>query len=151
MQYIQFNWMLIMLWFTNNDVVTILIFVGNIQCNPVVCSSYSFFRSQNWTLLVQVVFSNVAKLKKVKIEDALVILVERWRPKSHMFHWWIHNHLRRCCSWTGFMHWWKTSYWANILWLGTNVHRIYSCYSPRECTGGTLKLKWLKENMLTLQ
>ena len=31
------------------------------------------------------------------------------------------------------------------------MHKIYRCYSLRECTGGsTLKLKWLKEHMLTL-
>jgi len=46
----------------------------------------------------------------------------------------MHNHIGRCFSSTGFMHWWKTSYWSNILWLGINVHRIYRCCSPRECT-----------------
>ncbi|KAG4927585.1 hypothetical protein JHK85_054071 [Glycine max] len=38
-------------------------------------------------LLVQVEFSDVAKLRKVKIDDVLVtILVERWRPESYAFH-----------------------------------------------------------------
>ena len=38
-------------------------------------------------LLVQVRFSDVAKLRQVKIDDALVsALVERWRLESHTFH-----------------------------------------------------------------
>ena len=38
-------------------------------------------------VMVQVEFSNVAKLKQVKIDDALVTaLVERWGPESNMFH-----------------------------------------------------------------
>ena len=38
-------------------------------------------------LLVQVRFSDVAKLGQVKIDNTLVtVLVERWRPESHTFH-----------------------------------------------------------------
>jgi len=43
--------MLIMLWFTNNDVVTILIFVGNRLFNPIICLGYAFSRSHNWTFV----------------------------------------------------------------------------------------------------
>ena len=39
------------------------------------------------SLLVQVEFSDVAKLKQVKINEALVAtLVERWRRESHTFY-----------------------------------------------------------------
>ena len=38
--------------------------------------------------LIQVEFLDIAKLKQIKIDDALVTtaLVERWRSKSHTFH-----------------------------------------------------------------
>jgi len=79
--------MLIMLWFTNDNVVIIWF----LQVINDVIQSYAQVMPSPVPivkpLLVQVEFSDVAKLRKVKIDDVLVtILVERWRLESYAFH-----------------------------------------------------------------
>jgi len=40
---------------------------------------------------------------------------------------------------------------AQHIMISNKCAQTYRCCSPKECTSGiTLKLKWLKENMLTL-
>ena len=106
-------------------------------------------------LLVQAEFSDVAKLGQVKIDNALVIaLVERWRPASHTFH----LPVGEC-----------TITLKDVdLQLGLSIDDrpitgpTYSNWE-QTCTkyigvvpknnalkGLTLKLKWLKEHMLTV-
>ena len=95
------------------------------------------------SLMVQAEFSDVVKLGQIKTDDALVTtLVERWRPESHAFHLLVGE-----CTIT----------LKDVsLQLGLRIDGKLVIGSTgvvhlkNALVGSTPKLKWLKENMLTL-
>ncbi|KAL5142177.1 Serine/threonine-protein phosphatase 7 long form [Glycine soja] len=106
-------------------------------------------------LLVQARFSDVTKLGKVKIGNVLMTtLVERWRPESHMFH----LHVGECtitsedvalqlCLHVDDGPIIGPTYYD---WEQMCVEYIGVVPLENALVGSTLKLKWLKEHMLTL-
>ena len=106
-------------------------------------------------LLVQARFSDVTKLGKVKIGNVLMTtLVERWRPESHMFHLLVGEctitledvALQLCLHVDDGPIIGPTYYdWEQMC-----VEYIGVVPLENALVGSTLKLKWLKEHMLTL-
>ena len=106
-------------------------------------------------LLVQVGFLDVAKLRQVKIDDVLVTaLVERWRLGSHTFHLPVgeciitleDGSLQLGLRFDGRPVTNQTYYdWEQM------CKEYIGVIPPKNAqVGSTLKLKWLKEHMLTL-